>query len=427
MRKNIFGIHNFDARRINEIIDQKIVDVTITSPPYYNLKDYGYSQQIGFGQDYQQYLRDLKLVFDKVFRITKDTGSLWVIIDTFRKDGEVVTLPFDFSNVIKDVGWKLQEVIIWGKDRTVPWAHKGQMRNLFEYILVFSKSSDYNFFVDEVRDYESLKRWWVKYPERYNPRGKTPDAIWNFDIPTQGSWGNGYLRHFCPLPEEMMAQIIKLTTKEGDVVFDPFAGSGAVLFQAEVMKRKFIGFELNHHFIKMFKNYLSRSKKRKSLEYEFSQKNLIERNKFQELIFNLRSLKFARVLYQKIIQSGISNGIKILVKREKSQPKRKNAILVVNYTIFARNFDDAKYLLKLINSIASKPPLSKYGIEPNFLISCELNDFISLLENKRLYMYNVKSFYKYKDIFRIKDLSSVCVTDAIISDIKLDLDEKDFA
>jgi len=176
-------IHRKDSRKLNEIINDKIVDVTITSPPYFDLKDYGYKEQIGFGQEYSTYLNDLKAVFKNVYDCTKDTGTLWVIIDSFRRGNEVTPLPFDFSNKLKEVGWKLQEVIIWVKDKTVPWAHQGQMRNLFEYILLFSKTDKYNFFIDEVRDYQSLKKWWVKYPERYNPKGKTPDGIWHFDIP----------------------------------------------------------------------------------------------------------------------------------------------------------------------------------------------------------------------------------------------------
>ena len=132
--EDIFKVHNIDARKIESVIKEPIVDVTITSPPYFDLKDYGSKDQIGYGQEYDEYLEDLKLVFKQVYDITKESGTLWVIIDAFRKEGEVVPLPFDFSNKMRELGWRLQEVIIWGKDRTVPWSHKGQMRSLFEYI-----------------------------------------------------------------------------------------------------------------------------------------------------------------------------------------------------------------------------------------------------------------------------------------------------
>ena len=145
---DINKIHKYDARDISKLIDNPIIDVTITSPPYFDMKDYGYTEQIGFGQNYENYLEDLRKVFEGVYACTKNTGSLWVIIDTFRRAGSVVPLPFDFANKIAPIGWKLQEIIIWGKDKTVPWAHNGQMRNLFEYILVFSKTDNYKFFID---------------------------------------------------------------------------------------------------------------------------------------------------------------------------------------------------------------------------------------------------------------------------------------
>ena len=75
-----------DARNLDEILTDKIVDVTITSPPYFDLKDYGHKNQIGFSQDYGEYLNNLEVVFEKVYNVTKDTGSPgW-----FRKDQEVM-------------------------------------------------------------------------------------------------------------------------------------------------------------------------------------------------------------------------------------------------------------------------------------------------------------------------------------------------
>ena len=198
---------------MSEIVSKDIqIQTTITSPPYFDMKDYGVEGQIGFGQKYEEYLNDLKSIFNYVFDYTKEDGTLWIIIDTFKRDNAVVTLPFDLVQKLKEVGWLLQEIIIWKKDKTVPWSSNGFMQRKFEYILFFSKYSSYKANKDNVRIYDTsqLKRWWVKYPERYNPKGKALDEIWEFPIPVQGSWGNEYIRHFCPLPKEMVATMISI-------------------------------------------------------------------------------------------------------------------------------------------------------------------------------------------------------------------------
>src|SRR5947209_2081451 len=185
---DLFTLHRVDARKLDEIVPPETVDVTITSPPYHDLKDYKFDDQIGYGQDYEkEYLRDLQSVFSAILRTTKRTGSLWIVADSFSRSGRLIPLPFDMAQRAKEAGWHLTNTLVWNKTRTLPWSGKGQLRGVFEHILFFTKSEKYKFFVDRIREPTELKRWWVKYPERYNPRGKVPTDIWTFPIPTQGS------------------------------------------------------------------------------------------------------------------------------------------------------------------------------------------------------------------------------------------------
>lgn len=418
-------IHNTDARNISKILKNEIVDVTISSPPYFDLKDYGYEGQIGYGQQYEEYLNDLKTVFSGVYNCTKKNGTLWVIIDAFRRDDEVVTLPFDFSNKIKEIGWKLQEIIIWEKDKTVPWAHQGQMRNIFEYILVFSKSKKYTFNIDRVRDYENLKKWWVKYPERYNPKGKTPTGIWEFEIPVQGSWGNSYKSHFCPLPEKMIEQIIKITTNENDIVLDPFAGSGTVPSVAHFMKRKYIGFELNKEYIDMFEKYMSINQNERIEMYEKESKQTLKQCEFENLILNLRILKFPRTLLQELKKKNINEIVCIYVEKSYTQTEKKHTLTKAKYITLIKAEADEAYLLSNINSLISKSPLSKFGIEPEIILMNDVTLFLNQLENKTLYTYSQKSTHCFvNEIVNIK--TEYQISSPIISELKVELDEKDY-
>lgn len=380
-------VYNGDSRCLLEILPEGVqVQTTITSPPYFDMKDYGVEGQVGFGQKYEEYLEDLKEIFAQIYTVTKDDGTLWIVIDTFKRDHAVVTLPFDLVQKLNSVGWKLQEIIIWKKDKTVPWSSKGFMQRKFEYVLFFSKQNNYKTNKDQVRIYDTqqLKKWWVKYPERYNPKGKALDEIWEFPIPVQGSWGTEYIRHFCPLPKEMVATMISISTDEEDVVFDPFAGSGAVMSQSAYMKRTYLGIEINPQYINMFEAYLKSTIESGKKEY-YSYMNTMDQVAFETTIQNLRALKYGRILLNNIEKDYGINDLKIYVQRTESSISSK---IKVEYTFIGRQLDDEFY--RMISTYTNRPPLSKYGIIPTFKCGIDLS-----MLNIEIYMYSKTNSHSY--------------------------------
>ena len=406
-------VYNGDSRCLLEILPEGVqVQTTITSPPYFDMKDYGVEGQVGFGQKYEEYLENLKEIFAQIYTVTKDDGTLWIVIDTFKRDHAVVTLPFDLVQKLNSVGWKLQEIIIWKKDKTVPWSSKGFMQRKFEYVLFFSKQNNYKTNKDQVRIYDTqqLKKWWVKYPERYNPKGKALDEIWEFPIPVQGSWGTEYIRHFCPLPKEMVATMISISTDEEDVVFDPFAGSGAVMSQSAYMKRTYLGIEINPQYINMFEAYLKSTIESGKKEY-YSYMNTMDQVAFETTIQNLRALKYGRILLNNIEKDYGINDLKIYVQRTESSISSK---IKVEYTFIGRQLDDEFY--RMISTYTNRPPLSKYGIIPTFKCGIDLS-----MLNIEIYMYSKTNSHSY-----LRDCNYMDSKVKIISPIKVDLYEKDF-
>ena len=406
-------VYNGDSRCLLEILPEGVqVQTTITSPPYFDMKDYGVEGQVGFGQKYEEYLEDLKEIFAQIYTVTKDDGTLWIVIDTFKRDHAVVTLPFDLVQKLNSVGWKLQEIIIWKKDKTVPWSSKGFMQRKFEYVLFFSKQNNYKTNKDQVRIYDTqqLKKWWVKYPERYNPKGKALDEIWEFPIPVQVSWGTEYIRHFCPLPKEMVATMISISTDEEDVVFDPFAGSGAVMSQSAYMKRTYLGIEINPQYINMFEAYLKSTIESGKKEY-YSYMNTMDQVAFETTIQNLRALKYGRILLNNIEKDYGINDLKIYVQRTESSISSK---IKVEYTFIGRQLDDEFY--RMISTYTNRPPLSKYGIIPTFKCGIDLS-----MLNIEIYMYSKTNSHSY-----LRDCNYMDSKVKIISPIKVDLYEKDF-
>lgn len=378
------------------------------------MKDYNSDNQIGYGQSYDDYLSDLQSIFGDIYKITEEDGSLWIIIDTFKRNNQVVTLPFDLSDKLKEVGWLLQDIIIWKKDKTVPWSNNGFMQRKFEYILFFTKSPNYKSNKDNVRVYDTdhLKRWWVKYPERYNPKGKALDEVWEFPIPVQGSWGEKYIRHFCPLPKDMVATMIQISTDEDDVILDPFAGSGTVLSQSAYMKRKYIGFELNTEYIQMFKSYIDKTFNAGRKEYELFNSSTPQ-EQFEKTILELRALKYGRVLLNNILKGLMNKNIKIIVDIE-GKSTEIHKLIKVKYSFLGEFEKDV--ILERIDKIVNKKPLSKYGIEPNFVF-LESQDF----EYEGYYGYTQTNSYSYS-----KDLSCTSKQIKVISKIKVDLNENDY-
>lgn len=353
--------HIGDARKIHKLIpSQPFVDVTITSPPYWNLKDYGSKSQVGYAQPYEKFLDDLEKIFGAILHITKNTGSLWIVADTIKHDGELILFPFDLAQRLKNVGWSLHDIIIWNKDKTLPWSHRGKLRNIFEYILFFSKGKKFQYYLSELRESKDLKEWWIRYPERYSPEGKAPSRTWTIPIPRQGSWGENWVRHFCPLPIELVRRIVLLTTKQGDVALDPFAGSGVVLAQAAALKRRFVGIDLRRSYRRMFEDKVRPSIER--LEESNSKslgKDEKQKRKFASLIWRLRKTKYPRELvrlYEKYYGIPKMSGVLEL----------SIGLKTLNvYLLLGKNYKSTKRLKTRLRKIMRRPPLSKYGLKVN--------------------------------------------------------------
>lgn len=396
-------VHVGDSRRLAKKLATESIDVTITSPPYFDMKDYGRSNQIGYGQVYEDYLADLSTVFTEVFRATKSRGSLWIIIDTFRKGQEVVPLPFDLATRLKQVGWTLRDIVIWKKERTVPWASTGTTKRIFEYILVFSKGTgEFKYDQDKFREVADLKRWWVRYPERYNPRGKAPEEIWSYDIPVQGSWGDHYVRHFCPLPTELVSRIIQQTTEPQQVVLDPFAGSGTVPTVSKLLNRNYVGFELNSEYVGMFKKYLREQLKlQKQTTHNPHSEDLAAA--FEATIISLRVLKFGRLLLRQLNKDLPSTTAKIFVFHTNRVPTEKFKHYSAEYLIKLQKTDLEQSAKVVLENVIAKPPLSKFGIQATYKFVSELGDFNPIQRKTEYFEYTITNSHFHSGHKNLED------------------------
>lgn len=374
-----YGVHVGDARNTDAFLEAfaskqglrgPFLQTTITSPPYANLVDYGVDGQIGFRQDYDTYLDECRKIFKSVANWTRSTGTLWVVADSLVVQqgrsalGALVPLPFDLARSAAEAGWVLREVIVWHKDRTRPWASPGRLRNGFEYVLMFAKETNYTFNISRLRDHSGLKSWWIKYPERHNPWGMTPENVWEIPIPLQGSWASDDLRHACPFPVELVRRMIELSTEADDVVFDPFAGSGMVAAVANANGRRALGTELNPEFVKAY-----HSRVIGEVEKELGAPSDLESSpSMTENLLKLRLLKYPKELMRSLLRADIKRSeivaaeVSLLgdLDLEPHDPpyfKAEVVLVVDTATRSVAAFEDLVLLAR------KKAPLSKFSVE----------------------------------------------------------------
>jgi DNA modification methylase len=305
-------LHEGDARDLSALgLKSGSVRCTITSPPYLDLKTYadGDDREIGQGQDKQEYLDAVGLVLEQVWELSREDGVLWLVADTLRERksvssglAELTPLPFELAEVAQRKGWRFQDVVIWKKDKTLPYSGQGKLRNLMEYVLFFTRSEDFLH-----RPFRCAERhlpgaeWLAGWPERYHPLGLRPSNVWDIDLYTQGTWSNLGGRHACPFPQELVARCIELTSDKGDIVLDPFAGIGTVVAQAIAMGRSGVGMELHPGNVQIFgEQVLPRFQREWEAEAELRRLDRADQRSEAELIMRLRLLKAGKELLRAV-------------------------------------------------------------------------------------------------------------------------------
>ena len=137
-----FDLFTGDSVKILKRFPSKSVNCTVTSPPYWGQRDYGETGAIGLETDFESYVRHLLGVFDQVYRITADNGSLWLNMGDRYVNKDLVGMPWRVALALKDHGWILRQDVIWDKMRLTQSA-KDRLRTIHEYVFHFVKHPKY--------------------------------------------------------------------------------------------------------------------------------------------------------------------------------------------------------------------------------------------------------------------------------------------
>jgi DNA modification methylase len=235
-----------DARCMAEVGDE-CVDLVVTSPPYWDIKNYRASGQLGLGQSYEEYWSQLGAVLAECRRVLRPGRALAIVIGTRISDGELKHIPADLVQRMPGLGFTLRKEIIWVKPKGTQglWQrgttqflkdkpHPGCLNiNIqHEFILIFAREGE-----AEVDTSHRLSEEFIK---------EVSWSVW--PLPVSNVKG-----HPAPFPEAIPRRLIELYTSPGEVVLDPFLGSGTTAVAARDLGRRCIGYELSEQFCELAK------------------------------------------------------------------------------------------------------------------------------------------------------------------------------
>ncbi|WP_250630032.1 DNA methyltransferase [Rhodoflexus caldus] len=251
-------IINGDSRHMTEIPDNS-VHLVVTSPPYWQLKDYGSDNQIGFHDSYETYINHLNLVWKECFRVLHNGCRLCINIgDQFARAvyyGRYKVIPIreEIIKFCETIGFDYMGAVIWQKVTnsnttgggvqmgSYPYPRNGILKLDYEFILIFKKLGEAS------KPTQEQKERSVMTAEEWNTFFA---GHWNFS-------GVKQTGHIAMFPEELPRRLIRMFSFVGETVLDPFAGSGTTSLAAKNTHRNSIGYEINPEFIPIVKEKLS--------------------------------------------------------------------------------------------------------------------------------------------------------------------------
>lgn len=276
-------LHGDAAQELETLADAS-VDCVLTSPPYWGLRDYDHSQQIGLEPTLSEYIAALTQVFNQVHRVLKDTGTLWLNMgDTYNNRSasglaqptlapkNLLGVPWRLAFALQDSGWVLRNDIIWSKPNAMPESVRDRVSNRHEHLFLFSKQpSGYYFDLAAIKQPRKARpdsmgfgrtRPGITPPRSNMPAHRpqrlgqsatvdvvNPGDVWN--IPTTPFPG----AHFAAMPTELALRALQAGCPQHGAVLDPFSGTGTTGYAAAQLDHKYIGIDINSEYLKLSLN-----------------------------------------------------------------------------------------------------------------------------------------------------------------------------
>ena len=284
-------IYQGDALEVLKQMPSESVDMCITSPPYWNMRDYGDKNQLGLEYTTSEFIDNLYNVFHELKRVLKDEGSLWINIrDTYSKgvkrcgvkNKSLSMIPERLIIKLLDDGWILRNDIIWHKPNAMPDSCKNRFTVDYEHLYFLTKKDKGYYFKTQYEPYTSnikskkdninnnndkdkrsalIESKMVRHgangttlnsPSKWSDKGRIKRTTWSINTKAYKE------AHFATYPTELIECPIDAGCPEGGIVLDPFMGSGTTGVVAKKQGKHYVGIELNKEYIEIADNRIKK-------------------------------------------------------------------------------------------------------------------------------------------------------------------------
>lgn len=240
------------------------VQTVVTSPPYWSLRDYEVAQQIGRDDGLNEYVKSIVVAFDQIRRVLADDGTVWLNIgDSYTsgnrkyrapdrknraramsvrpptpaglKPKDLIGVPWRLAFALQDAGWWLRSEVIWYKPNAHPESVRDRPTKAHETVFLLSKNQDYFYDVSAVK----------------GPNGRRLRTMWDINTEPRRREAGGVADHPAVMPMTLALRCIQITSRPGDFVLDPYAGSGTTLLAARELARNWVGIELKPEYVEL--------------------------------------------------------------------------------------------------------------------------------------------------------------------------------
>ena len=288
-----------DSLEVLKTLEPESINCCITSPPYWGLRDYGHDKQLGLEPTPEQYVENMVAVFRKVWQVLKEDGVMWLNLgDSYNGSGgaggdystgglkeghpkypgrnittlkpkDLVGIPWRVAFALQADGWYLRQDIIWHKPNPMPESVKDRCTKAHEYIFLMSKSANYHFDSEAIKEKATGLDPGNKNPTRangtYHREGtlssnshkieakeyRNKRSVWSVTVKPYSE------AHFATFPKELIEPCVLAGCPKGGTILDPFGGSGTTAEVALENRRNAILIELNPEYIKLAEKRIS--------------------------------------------------------------------------------------------------------------------------------------------------------------------------